>query len=408
MRQEQCNKFKPKRTGRSRAARQLPALAFLLLIALLLAGCQQLPPARASLSAAVPEASAAPSLVPLETSAPSPVRPVLRAYSTNRDLLILVTDESGAMIRDVAFPLSVEYPHGVGFGMETGTDGTLYLKGLTPGEYKLRMDGTEGWSAAEPILAKVVVPSRLYGERVNDGWRTENDRTYYVGRNGKRLSGLHSIDGKEYYFNIRGEKAKALGIDVSFYNKGINWPLVRAQGIDFAIIRAAYRGWETGILHEDSRFRQNIVGAKAAGIRIGVYIYSTAVNAEEAAAEANMVLSLLDGMPLDLPVFLDTEQSGDYPDGRADRLSKVRRTEIMNAFCHCIERGGYRAGVYSGQNFFKRHIHYGSVTEYMTWLASYTSDNQLPDFPYPYDMWQFTDIGIVGGIRGIVDMNVVY
>ena len=406
MRKDRNDNFNAGKSGRSRRARVLPVVT--LALALLLSACQGLPLMSTSLSSSEPGASAAPSVIPLESRAPVLPRPVLHAYSTNRDLLILVTDASGAAILDTVFPLSVEYPHGVGFGMETGKDGSLYLKDLTPGEYRLRMDGTDGYSAAEPIAAEVIVPSRLYGDSVNSGWRTEDGRTFFIGRGGRAYTGLRSVDGKEYYFNIRGEKAKALGIDVSFYNKGICWPLVRARGIDFAIIRAAYRGWETGILHEDSRFRQNIVGAKAAGMKIGVYIYSTAVNAEEAAAEASMVLELLNGMQLDLPVFLDTEQSGDYPDGRADRLSKVRRTEILNAFCHCIERGGSQAGVYSGQNFFKRHIHYGTVTEYMTWLASYTTDNQLPDFPYPYDMWQFTDSGTVSGIRGIVDMNAVY
>ena len=126
MRQEQNNNFKSGRIGRSGRTRMLPALALLLLITLLPAGCQSLPQARASLPAAEPEASAEASLVPLETSSPSLIRPVLHAYSSNHDLLIRVTDESGAAFDGVVFPLSVEYPHGVGFGMETGTDGSLF------------------------------------------------------------------------------------------------------------------------------------------------------------------------------------------------------------------------------------------------------------------------------------------
>ncbi len=387
--------------SKGRGAHRLPLLLipFMLVLASLLA----------IVTGRLPHARASEQLPPSEeASVTQPIRTVLRAYSSKRDLLILVTDERGEPIPDVVFPLSVEYPHGVGFGMDSETDGSLYLKGLQPGEYRLRMDGTKEYAAAEPISVTVVEPTVLYGQEQSDGWRSENGKQYYLGRAGRPLTSLHTIEGKAYYFNLYGEKASFLGIDVSFYNKGINWPLVRAQGVDFAIIRLAYRGWETGVLHEDSCFRQNLHGAKEAGLRIGVYIYSTAVNAEEAASEASMVLSQLNGMKLDLPVYLDMEQSGDYPQGRADKLSKVRRAEIVSAFCRRIEDGGCQAGVYSGQNFFKRHIHYGSLTEYATWLASYTTDNKLPDFPYPYDMWQFTDSGIVSGIRGIVDMNVVY
>ena len=407
MRQKRNEKFTSKKPRRPVWLLLLPILCILLIVCLFTAIHPLLLQSRANLVDPAKPAQAAESAVPEVTAAD--LAPVyLQAASTNRDLLIRVTDENGKEIPDIVFPLSVEYPHGVGFGLESGTDGMLYLKGLEPGEYKLRMDGTEGYAAAAPISVTVTAPSVLYGEHVADGWRSENGKTYYYGRTRRAYTGLRTVAGKEYYFNLYGEKADTLGIDVSFYNKGINWPLVRQQGIDFAIIRLGYRGWETGVLHEDNCFRQNLYGAKAAGLKIGVYIYSTAVNATEAASEASMVISQLGGMALDLPVFLDIEQSGDYPDGRADKLSKVRRAEIVNAFCHVIEEHGYEAGIYSGQNYFKRHIYYGALTEYMTWLASYTTENKLPDFPYHYDMWQFTDSGIVSGIHGIVDMNAVF
>ena len=195
---------------------------------------------------------------------------------------------------------------------------------------------------------------------------------------------------------------------MSYHNKGINWDAVRAQGIDFAIIRLGYRGWETGMLHDDTCFLQNLRGAKEAGLKVGVYIYSTAVNAPEAKEEAAFVLTRLKGFPLDLPVYFDTEQSGDYPYGRADRLHKTRRYEIISSFCRAIEAGGYRVGVYSGQNYLKNHVAFHTISSNPVWLASYTVYNRLPDFPYTYDMWQFTDRGVVAGVRGAVDMTAVY
>jgi len=241
------------------------------------------------------------------------------------------------------------------------------------------------------------------------GWKEIDGQTFYLRPDGNAVTGLHKIDGKLCYFNINGVKAAALGVDVSFYNRGINWHMAKQQGLDFAIIRLGYRGWETGILHEDSCFKQNLRGAKEAGIQVGVYFFSTAVNASDAAEEACYMLELLDGFPLDYPVFIDIEDSGDYPEGRADKLSAVRRYEIVESFCRAVEDGGYRAGVYSYQNFVKfNKLDRRIIAPHTFWFASYTKENKLPDFPYPYDMWQFTDHGAVSGIRGVVDMNAVF
>ena len=240
------------------------------------------------------------------------------------------------------------------------------------------------------------------------GWRDYEGQRYYLLSGSSVLTGLHLIEGKLHYFNEYGHHARTLGIDVSYHNKGINWEAVRAQGVDFAIIRLGYRGWETGLLHEDECFRQNLRGAKDAGLKVGVYLYSTAVNVPEAEEEAAFILTQLNGFPLDLPVYLDTEQSGEYPWGRADRLDKARRYEVITSFCRAIRDGGYAVGVYSGQNYLKNHVAFHTFSQYPIWLASYTRYNRLPDFPYHYDMWQFTDRAVVAGVRGLVDMSAVY
>ena len=231
---------------------------------------------------------------------------------------------------------------------------------------------------------------------------------YLYDSHGNPDSGLKNIDGRLYYFNQYGERAKYIGIDVSFYNKGLNWPAVKAQGIDFAIIRAGGRGWETGLIYDDACFRQNLDGAIAAGIKAGVYFYSTAINEQEAIQEANYVISCLKGAKLDLPIFFDIEQSGEYPYGRADRLSKTMRTKTVNAFCNVIANEGYRTGIYSSQSFLRNHIANETLLPHCIWLASYTSYNRLPSYGAHYDIWQYTDGGTVNGIRGKVDMNVIY
>lgn len=263
-------------------------------------------------------------------------------------------------------------------------------------------------AAEAEVTEEYTVSADPLPPQTSSGWRERDGSRYYLDGSGNPAAGLKSIDGRLYYFNQYGVCASSLGIDVSFYNKGINWPAVKAQGIDFAIIRAGGRGWETGLLYDDSCFRQNINEARTAGLKLGVYYYSTAVDAVEAVQEASLVLERLHGAPLDFPIFIDVEQSGDYPAGRSDRLNKAQRFEIISAFCGTVRNAGYKAGVYSGQSFYKYNLDFGTLSQYYIWLASYTSGNRLPDFSGEYDMWQFTDRGVVNGITGKVDMNAIF
>lgn len=247
------------------------------------------------------------------------------------------------------------------------------------------------------------------------GWQTENGKSYYYDINGNKVTGLKSIDGKLYYFDDNGVKASSLGIDVSYFNGQIDWAKVKAQGIDFAIIRVAGRTWGSGILFEDSNsYKQMENGgeylqqAKAAGLKVGVYVYSSAINANEAVEEASLALNILNGTSLDLPVYIDMEYSGDYPNGRADKLSAQQRFEIVEAFCTTVKNGGYTPGVYAGQYYFESGaLNFSQVSKYNVWLASYTKDQKLPGFS-GYNMWQFTSAGTVNGISGNVDLNVIF
>lgn len=247
------------------------------------------------------------------------------------------------------------------------------------------------------------------------GWQTENGKTVYYDTNGNKATGLKSIDGKLYYFDDSGAKASSLGIDVSYFNGEIDWNKVKAQGIDFAIIRVAGRTWGSGTLFEDSNsYKQMENGgeylqqAKAAGLKVGVYVYSSAINTNEAVEEASLALNILNGTKLDLPVYIDMEYSGDYPNGRADKLTAQQRYEIVEAFCTTVKSGGYTPGVYAGQYYFENGaLNFSQVSKYNVWLASYTRDQKLPSFS-GYNMWQFTSAGTVNGISGNVDLDVIF
>ena len=242
------------------------------------------------------------------------------------------------------------------------------------------------------------------------GWQFDGQRYTYRDDRGETLTGLHQIDGKLYYFLPDGTKAQSLGVDVSFYNEDIDWQQVKRQGIDFAIIRVGGRGWGSGVIYDDVRTTQFLHNAHEAGLRLGVYFYSTAGSEREAAEEARAALGFLGGEQLELPVFIDVEQSGEYPDGRADELTREERGRVIDAFCRVIEAAGYEAGVYSGQYLFNRDIEFSAVAGRTVWLANYTASQrgQIPHFGGGYHIWQFTDRGNVKGISGHTDMDVIF
>ena len=162
-----------------------------------------------------------------------------------------------------------------------------------------------------------------------------------------------------------------------------------------------YRGYGSGALVEDSTFRRNIQGATAAGLKVGVYFYSQAINEAEAVEEASMVLSLCSGYGLPLGVYYDTEKvAGDT--GRADGLSAAERTACAVAFCETIRNAGYTAGVYSYASWFYNSLNYANISKYRIWIAQYRDSL---DFNYRYDIWQYTSTGKVKGVSGGVDMN---
>ena len=215
---------------------------------------------------------------------------------------------------------------------EAFLNGILDISEMSPEE--LPQDTGDAPEEAVPEL--VVLPDDESAAQ-QIGWQRIGGSEYFFYEDGSCAVGLKQIDGKLYYFNQYGVKARSVGIDVSFYNNDIDWQLVKDQGIDFAIIRVGGRGWSSGKLYDDCRTREYLRGARSAGIKIGVYFYSTAVNPYEAVEEASAALKAVGGIPLDYPVFIDMEFSGEYPEGRADRPSA--RPSATAAFSPASTRG---------------------------------------------------------------------
>lgn len=243
------------------------------------------------------------------------------------------------------------------------------------------------------------------------GWQNIDGKMYYYDENGQYVVGTQIIGGVQYNFSQTGVRGGTLGVDVSVYQGNINWAKAKAAGIDFAIIRLGFRGWgSNGSLNIDTKFHANLTGARAAGIKVGVYFFSQAKTEVEAVEEASLCIKELGGQSLDLPIFIDTETAAGGQ-GRADNLTVAERTAVCVAFCNTVRNSGYRAGVYSNKHFYTSKLNTSQLLSYTIWLAEWPSDytsESKPTYSGRYDIWQFSDSGN-GATYGMgsqyVDMN---
>ena len=195
------------------------------------------------------------------------------------------------------------------------------------------------------------------------------------------------------------------GIDVSEWQKEIDWAKVKADGIQFAFIRVGYRGSSQGTLNDDTYFKQNLEGALAAGVEVGVYIFSQAITTKEAKEEAEYLLERIKDYNITFPVVLDYEF---VSDGRLKNanLSQKKATNICLEFCKTVSAAGYTPMVYANPDMLTNYLNAEDISnQYAIWLANYTTETS---YTGKYDYWQYSSDGSVDGIEGSVDMNFFY
>ena len=210
-------------------------------------------------------------------------------------------------------------------------------------------------------------------------------------------AGAWQRSGDAYYSSngqvIKGAYAK--GIDVSSNNGPIDWNAVKADGIDFAIIRCGYGMNQTD--QDDSQWLANVTGCETAGIPYGVYIYSYADSVSRAVSEADHVLRLINGRNLSYPVYFDMEDASIFSSTTAKQRGKIAK-----AFCDRIEAAGYEAAIYSSNYSFTNDLPEKTFDQWGRWVAHYSAQC---GYKGTYQMWQATNQGRVAGIQGTVDIN---
>ncbi len=320
--------------------------------------------------------------------------------SVEKDLRIQILDEAGRLVSGEKFVVEVS---GEGEYKDTDENGVLYIDGLTAGEYRVTLHDTQNYKASEETL-KVKVKDKVEYVAIKDISvliKKESDIDPTVEDTEVKEAGLEAET--EEVSTMKSEEETEFGIDVSKWNKEIDWEEVAEEGVKYAIIRCGYRGSSSGALVEDPYFEKNIIGAMDAGIKVGVYFFTQAISEVEAVEEASMVLELIKNYNLDYPVFIDTEGAGG--NGRADFINTAQRTAVCRAFCETIESAGKDAGVYASRNWYQKQLEVDELEKYVIWLAEYADK---PKYNRRYDMWQYTSNGKLNGIEGRVDFNLKY
>lgn len=194
-----------------------------------------------------------------------------------------------------------------------------------------------------------------------------------------------------------------LGIDVSEHQELIDWQQVKASGMEFVMIRVGWRGYTQGELFADTLAQTHYAGAKAAGLKVGAYIFSQATTAQEGIEEAEYLLEQTKDWEIDMYLALNWEHVGD--ENRTAPVDARTLTDITKAFCQTVAQAGKRPMIYFDAYLASTRLYPEELTEYPFWLAQYAMEME---FDYPVKMWQYTSTGIVPGIDEDVDINRYY
>lgn len=262
----------------------------------------------------------------------------------------------------------------------------------------------------------IVICISLFFLFSNNDEKSSEDKTYDTTLLGDAEEDPENVDDKEegteidaHQLNVK--QGKSNGIDVSKWQGKIDWNQVKKDQIDFAFIRIGYRG-ENGVIYKDDNADYNIQQASKAGILVGVYFYSTALNQQEAIEEAKWTLQSIKSYSISYPVVYDCE-GYKYSSSRTYKLSSHERTQNALAFLDTISKANYDTMFYSSLSDIHTHWEVSDIEKkHKIWIAQYSQtiypDKETPDYNGTCHAWQYTNKGHVKGINGNVDMVVCY
>ena len=227
----------------------------------------------------------------------------------------------------------------------------------------------------------------------------------YLSKNTYDFTKMEEKAGLKRYME-NGRKISYVGVDISKQTGSVNFASLKAAGVDYVMIRLGGRGYSTGQITLDENFTENIEGAIAEGLDVGIYFYSQAVNQDEAVQEANFVIQNLEIYKANVkyPVAFDMEFVAN-DDARIDGLSREDRTTIATSFLESVKSAGYVPMIYGDKEWLIKEIDLSKLQNFDVWLAQ---EADIPDYPYQYAMWQYSSMGVVNGIKGDANLNICF
>ncbi len=220
----------------------------------------------------------------------------------------------------------------------------------------------------------------------------------------ERFNDAFEMNGIWKDYSLNGRTTSYHGIDVSSYQKNIDWERVAASGVDFAMLRVGSRGYGSGKVVLDEKLLDNMRGCSENAIKIGLYFNSQAVNIIEAVEEANYCVAAINGHQIEYPIVFSSESiSGDSY--RTEMLSKEELSAVAKAFCDTVRAYGYTPMIAATKKQFALKFDLLSIAPYDFWL--YDTD-ETSVFPYRYNMWQYSITGNVDGIEDPVDLDISF
>lgn len=253
------------------------------------------------------------------------------------------------------------------------------------------------------------VPSGAAADDVPDSWRYDKGEwifaepepqgdvmvlSYQEGWNWPKIEGgYQSNDGNVV-------NAVKRGMDVSYWQGLINWERVKADDIDFAILRCGYVK-TLGRPQVDQQWKRNAQECERLGIPYGVYIYSYAKTVEAAKAEADHVINTLKGFSPTYPVYFDLEEKS-----LESTSNRMLLANMASAFCDKIAAAGYTPGIYANTNWWNNYLTDPVFDQWERWVAQYNSKCSYTRGSYR--LWQCSASGKVDGIVGNVDLDLEF
>ena len=227
----------------------------------------------------------------------------------------------------------------------------------------------------------------------------------YLAKNTYDFTKMEEKSGLKRYME-NGRKISYIGVDISKQTGSVDFAGLKAAGVDYVMIRLGGRGYRTGQITLDENFTENIEGAIAEELDVGIYFYSQAVNQDEAVEEANFIVQNLEPYKgnIKYPVAFDMEFVVN-DDARIDGLSREDRTTIATSFLEGVKAAGYVPMVYGDKEWLIKEIDLAKLKNYDVWLAQ---EADIPDYPYQYAMWQYSSMGVVNGIKGDANLNICF